>query len=233
MRESISVIIPTLNEENRVGRAICRLVGSGVSEVIVVDGGSSDATVEIASQAGATVLSTRANRGHQQNLGAERATGAILLFLHADTILPRGFAKQVRATLSRPGVVAGAFHFRLDASGWEMRLVEKVVALRCRLFRLPYGDQAIFVSSEMFVRAGQFAELPVMEDFDFMRRLGGLGTVELADGAAVTSARRWTREGVWRVTWTHQLCILGYYLRISPERLLRLRGDTSERKAAG
>ena len=232
LRDSISVVIPTLNEEERIGPAIRRLNGSGVEEVIVVDGGSRDATVEIARKAASAVLTTRANRGHQQNQGAERATGAILLFLHADTILPQGFAHQVRKALARPGVVAGAFRFRLDGSGWGLRLVERVVALRCRLFGLPYGDQAIFVSGDTFRRAGRFAELPVMEDFDFVRRLGRLGKVELADGAAVTSARHWTQEGVWRVTWRHQLCILGYYLRVSPERLLRLRGDAGGRKPA-
>lgn len=232
MRESISVIIPALNEAQRIGPAIERLDDSGVQEVIVVDGGSSDSTVEIASSMGAVVLSENANRGRQQNTGAQRATGEILLFLHADTILPAGFPDQVRSTLARPGVSAGAFRFRLGAPGWEFRLVERIVALRCRLFRLPYGDQAIFVSTEMFERAGRFADLPIMEDFDLIRRLRKLGRVELAEGAAVTSARRWTQLGVWHVTWTHQLCILGYYLRVSPKRLVRLRGDADGRRKA-
>ena len=232
MRESISVIMPVLNEEERIGAAIRRLRGSSVEEVIVVDGGSDDRTVEIARAMGAVVLGEAANRGRQQNAGAERAAGKILLFLHSDTTLPRGFADQVRATLAKPGVSAGAFRFRLDAARWDLRLVERAVALRCRLFRLPYGDQAIFVSAEVFERAGRFAELPVMEDFDLVRRLRKLGRVELADGEAVTSARRWIREGLWRVTWTHQLCILGYYLRVSPERFLRLRGGPHGRGAS-
>lgn len=229
--ETISVIIPALNEEERIGPALRRLRNNGVDEVIVVDGGSSDSTAEVAMSAGAAVIRETANRGRQQNAGSQRATGAILLFLHADTVLPAGFADQVRSTLAKPGVSAGAFRFRLDAPGWKYRLVERIVALRCWLFRLPYGDQAIFVTEGMFKRAGRFSDLPIMEDFDLIRRLRRLGRVELAEGAAVTSARRWSRLGVWRATWTHQLCILGYYFRVSPNRLVRLRDNAEDRRA--
>ena len=227
-QQRISVIIPTLNEERWIGPRLRELQGSSVLEVIVVDGGSADATVRVAESLGARVLRERANRGLQQNRGAEEATGEILLFLHADTSLPRDFADQVRATLRRPGVSAGAFRFRLDGPGWRLRLVERVVALRCQIFRLPYGDQAIFLQREVFQASGRFAAMPVMEDFDLIRRLKKLGRVALAEGAVVTSARRWRREGVWRVTCAHQICILGYYLRMPPNRLARLR-DTAFR----
>lgn len=220
---SISVVIPALNEERRIGSSLRRVLAAGVSEVIVVDGGSEDRTAEIAAGLGATVLRTRANRGLQQNLGARRAKGEILLFLHADTVLPRSFPEQVRKTLSSPEVSAGAFQFHLDADGWQYRLVERVVALRCKLFRMPYGDQAIFMPAERFRQAGGFAELQVMEDFDLVRRLRRLGRVELAAGRAITSARRWMRDGVWSVTARHQLCILGYYARVAPGRLARFR----------
>ena len=167
-----------------------------------------------------------ANRGRQQNIGAGRAKGSILLFLHADTALPRGFAEQVRSTLSKPGVSAGAFRFKLDSRGWQLRLVEIAVALRCRVFKLPYGDQGIFVRRDTFREVGGFAEMPVMEDFDLIRRLKKLGRVELAPGTAVTSARRWLSEGVWRLTWTHQSRVVRYFLRSSTSRLERLRGAT-------
>ena len=219
MRASISVIIPSLNEEQAIGGTIRNLEGSDIDELIVVDGGSSDRTAEIAEALGAQVLHGPANRGRQQNLGAQRAKGSVLLFLHADTVLSTGFADQVRTVLAKPGTSAGAFRFRLDAPGWKMRLVEKVVAMRCRAFGLPYGDQAIFMSRTAFDRAGQFAEIPVMEDFDLLRRLRRLGTISLADGTATTSARRWHREGVWRVTLRHQICILGYYVGVPPHRL--------------
>lgn len=226
MEPSVTVVIPTLNEADRIGETIGGLEGSGVREVIVVDGGSSDRTVEIAKSMGARVFLESANRGRQQNLGAAHAKGEILLFLHADTSLPRGFADQVRTTLGEPGVIGGAFRFKLDAQGWQLRLVEVVVGLRCRIFGLPYGDQAIFVRQDTFLAIGGFGALPVMEDFDLIRRLKRIGRVKLARGAAVTSARRWLREGVWRLTWIHQICILGYLLRLPAERLARLRSAT-------
>lgn len=226
MRASISVIIPALNEEQAIGGTIQNLEGSDIDELIVVDGGSSDRTTEIAEALGAQVVHGPANRGCQQNLGAQRAKGSALLFLHADTVLSTGFADQVRTVLAKPGTSAGAFRFRLDAPGWKMRLIEKVVAMRCRAFGMPYGDQAIFMSRAAFDQAGQFAELPVMEDFDLVRRLRRLGTISLADGTATTSARRWRREGVWRVTLRHQLCILGYYVGIPAHRLELWRNST-------
>ncbi len=210
---SISVIVPTLNESGRIAAALRQLDAASVEEVIVVDGGSRDGTAAIAASLGATVLQAPASRGGQQNLGARHAKGSILLFLHADTLLPPGFADQIRTALDEPWASAGAFQFRLDASGWRFRLVERMVALRCRLLHLPYGDQALFVRRASFEQVGGFADLPAMEDFDLVRRLRQVGRIVLAEGYAVTSARRWRSEGVWRLTWTHQLCILGYYLR--------------------
>lgn len=219
----ISVIIPALNEAGQIGATLQHLEGTGAAEIIVVDGGSSDDTVRIAESLGAHVLRGPANRGEQQNLGAESANGEILLFLHADTRPPDGFADQVRTILGEPGTIAGAFRFGLDASGFGFSLVEHMVRLRCELLSLPYGDQALFMSRQAFEEAGRFADLPVMEDFDLIRRLKRAGKIQIADSAAVTSARHWRERGVWQVTWRHQLCILGYYLRVSPSRLARLR----------
>ncbi len=221
--DSISIIIPTLNEERVIGETLCGLDGSDIAEIIVVDGGSEDATVEIAMAAGTRVLRERANRGRQQNAGAAHASGDILLFLHADTSLPRGFECQVRETLSGVRVCAGAFRFGTDQGGWRMRVVEWMVDLRSRLIELPYGDQAIFLRTETFRGLGGFAEIPLMEDLDLVRRLKRVGRVALADGTAVTSARRWKQEGFLRLTWTHQLCILGYYLGVRLDRLAHLR----------
>jgi rSAM/selenodomain-associated transferase 2 len=219
----ISIIIPALNEAEQIGSTLRHLDGAEVTEIIVVDGGSSDATAKIAESFGAHVLMGPPNRGQQQNLGAASAVGELLLFLHADTRLPEGFTEQVRSILAKPGTVAGAFRFSLDASGWGITLVECMVRIRCKLFALPYGDQALFMPREAFEQVGRFANLPAMEDFDLVRRLKRRGTVQIAESASVTSARRWREHGVWRVTWRHQLCILGYFLRISPAKLARLR----------
>ena len=219
----ISVIIPALDEAEQIGATLQQLEGAGAAEIIVVDGGSRDETAQIAESYGAHVLKGPANRGKQQNLGAARAAGEILLFLHADTRLPEDFAEQVRASLDEPRAIAGAFRFGLDASGFGISLVECMVSIRCKLLAFPYGDQALFMSREAFEQAGRFADLPVMEDFELVRRLKRLGRIQIAEGTAVTSARRWREHGLWRVTWKHQLCILGYYLKISPARLTRLR----------
>lgn len=223
MAASISVIIPTLNEADLIAAAIRRARAGGAAEVIVADGGSADGTAAIARSLGAAVVESAANRGAQQNLGALLAAGPILLFLHADTEPPVDFAARIRRTLAAPGVAGGAFRFRLDGSGWQLRLVERVTALRCKFLQLPYGDQAIFVAKETFERAGRFPDSPVMEDFDFIVRLKKLGRVAIASADAVTSARRWRRMGVWRMTWINQLCIFGYYLRIPSRRMARWR----------
>ena len=232
LASSISVIIPTLDEEGCLAGTLERLRGADLSEVIVVDGGSADGTVRVAEEMGAITLRTSAGRGRQQNLGAERSSGDILLFLHADTALPADFPKHVRGTLATPGTSAGAFRFRLDADGWGLALVERMVALRCAVFAMPYGDQAIFTTREAFERVGRFRDLPVMEDFDLIRRLKRIGRIRLAPMAAVTSARRWRREGVLRATIKHQACILGYYLGVRPELMARMRGRITRRRSA-
>ena len=223
MAATISVIIPTLNEASRIASAIAQVNSADVGEVIVVDGGSSDDTVAIARSAGVKVFVCEANRGKQQNLGALNASGDVLLFLHADTELPSDFVDVIRQTLAGQGIVAGAFRFRLDGTGWQLSLVERVVALRCKLLQLPYGDQAIFVAKDVFERAGRFPESPAMEDFDLIVRLKKLGRVAIADAAAITSARRWRQIGIWRMTWINQLCIFGYYLGIPRQRIARWR----------
>jgi len=153
------------------------------------------------------------------NAGAAAASGSILLFLHADTRLPPGFDSAVRSALEEPGVVAGAFRLRIGAPGGSLRIIERAVAIRSRVLRMPYGDQGIFVRNETFHELGGFPELPVMEDFEFVRRLRRRGKIRIVSLSAITSGRRWRELGPWRTTWINQKVILGYYLGISPERL--------------
>lgn len=190
-------------------------------EVIVIDGGSEDETVAIAQSQGATVHTLPPGRAQQMNDGASRATGEIFLFLHGDTLLPPDFAVMVRSLLATPGVVAGAFQLKIAGEGNALRWVEWWVKGRSQWLQLPYGDQALFMKKATFEQIGGFPNLPIMEDFVFVRQLRGLGRVAIAPQVVTTSPRRWQRLGVLRTTLINQGMILGYYLGISPHRLAR------------
>lgn len=217
----ISVIVPVVNEAAAIGAALRQIPQTEDLEVIVVDGGSCDHTAHIAEACGTHVLRTTAGRAHQMNAGAEVARGGILLFLHADTRLPAGFARMVRETLSRPEVIAGAFRLRIDSPRRSLRIVETFANFRSSRLQAPYGDQALFLRADCFRASGGFPEVPIMEDFAFVRRLRRMGRISLAPAAAVTSARRWEQLGVLRTTLINQVIILAYLLGVSPERLAR------------
>lgn len=219
MTWSISVIIPTLDEEARIGACLARLSGEDVLETILADGGSRDRTVPIAREAGVRVATTSPGRGTQLNHGARTATGEILLFLHADTILPPGFPTLVREALARPGIVAGAFSFALDATNAGLTVVAAMTNIRARLLQLPYGDQGIFVRKKLFDEMGGFADIPAMEDFELLRRLRRRGKILILPQAAITSARRWQCHGILRTFLVNQGMVLGFYLKRSPVRL--------------
>jgi uncharacterized protein len=217
-RPRISVIIPTLNEGRLVQKALKSARQNGV-EVIVVDGRSRDDTAAVAIDLGATVITTDPGRARQMNAGAAIATGEILLFLHADTCLPENFVALVEQTLSQ--AIAGAFELKIDAELPGLRWVEWGVKWRSRLFRLPYGDQAIFLKAVTFRALGGFADLPIMEDFNFIRRLRSLGRVAIVPAAVLTSGRRWQKLGILQTTLRNQQVILAYFLGIDREKIAR------------
>ncbi|HIJ78368.1 MAG: TIGR04283 family arsenosugar biosynthesis glycosyltransferase [Desulfobulbaceae bacterium] len=215
----ISVIIPTLNEEGVIGAVMAALAGESGVEVIVADGGSTDETVRVAAALGARIVMAPAGRGGQLNRGAAIARGRILLFLHADTRLPKNFAAAIIGILARPGVVGGAFSFGVDGGQVGFRLLEFFVNLRSRFLRLPYGDQALFLDAAMFDRIGGYSEIPLFEDVDLVRRLGRKGRLVTAAAKVVTSARRWRHLGLLKTTLVNQVLLLGYFLGVSPFRL--------------
>ena len=219
----LSVIIPTLDERETIATLIERVAAAGVEDIVVVDGGSSDGTPEIARAAGARVLSSPRGRGIQQNAGARAALGDTLLFLHADTVPPAEFPSHIERTLAAPGIAAGAFRFKLDDDTPGMRLVEWMVYWRCRYGSLPYGDQGIFLRKDVFEAAGGFPDEPLLEDYELVRRLRRHGRIALAEGAAVTSARRWRKLGLWRATWSNNLCLVAYWLNVPPATIARWR----------
>jgi rSAM/selenodomain-associated transferase 2 len=212
----ISIIIPTLNEQANIASCLASTRYAPNVERIVVDGGSHDLTVEIARSCGAKVLTSPTGRARQMNAGAEVASGDLLLFLHADTLLPEGFDDCVRRILTQPGVAAGAFEFRLDAVSRGLQIIERVANWRSRRLQMPYGDQAIFVRSSLFHEIGGFPEMPILEDFELIRRLKKKGRIHTLPLPAITSARRWHTLGIWQTTLSHQLIVAAYYLGLSP-----------------
>jgi rSAM/selenodomain-associated transferase 2 len=228
----ISVVIPTLNAEATLGPTLSALVPAAVDglikEVIVVDGGSADRTKEIVDQAGAEVFDARAGRGHQLAAGAVRARFPWLLFLHADTMLEPGWEGEAsgfmeRVDLGRQPPSAAAFRFALDDQGPKPRLLERLVALRCRLLRLPYGDQGLLLPKSLYEEIGGFSPLPLMEDVDLVRRLGRRRTV-LLRSRAVTSAERFRREGYVRRSALNLACLAAYALRVPTPLIRRMYG---------
>ena len=216
---NISVIIPTLNEEINLGATLDPLQNITGLEIIVADGGSSDSTINIAEAAGARVVTSRASRGFQQNSGAATATGEIFLFLHADTLLPAGFERMIRACLNQDGVTAGAFKLSIDIPGAGINFIATMANCRAKLLQLPYGDQALFMTRENFKKAGGFPEIDIMEDFALVGKLRKLGRIKTLPEAVVTSGRRWQKLGVLRTILINQAIIIGYLLGLSPTSL--------------
>jgi rSAM/selenodomain-associated transferase 2 len=199
-----------------------------VQEAIVVDGGSSDETRAIAEAAGTHLIEAPRGRGSQLDAGARAARGDWLLFLHADTVLDPGWAEEAqgfikRVQTGRRDEAAAAFRFALDDDGAMPRFIERLVAWRCRLFGLPYGDQGLLISRRLYRRLGGFRPLPLMEDVDLVRRLKRRELVML-QSRAVTSGERYRREGYLARSLRNLGCTLLYYLRVPPRVLARIYG---------
>ncbi len=222
MSRSLSIIIPTLNEEGRLAATLGALP-AGV-EVVVVDGGSRDATPAIAAGHGARLLVTEPGRATQMNWGARHASGEILLFLHADTLLPAGALEEVESCLGGEGVVAGAFRLQLVGDKKGLGLVSWGANLRSRLLQLPYGDQALFMGRQVFVELGGFPEGALLEDYRLVSALRRQGRIVLADGYVLSSGRKWQRQGLIRTTLVNQLIVAGFLLGLSPQFLALVYG---------
>jgi rSAM/selenodomain-associated transferase 2/rSAM/selenodomain-associated transferase 1 len=208
----ISVIIPTRNEAENINSTVATAAEGKPLEIIVVDGASSDRTAELAREAGATVLHSQSGRARQMNAGASKAAGNVLLFLHADTLLPRNYSSFAAQHLLGPGVVAGAFRFAVSHAFAGSKFLEWTTNLRSRWLQMPYGDQGLFLRRSLFEELGGFADLPILEDYELVRRLRGCGRVTTVREPVLTSARRWQRLGVLRATLINHWMIAGYHL---------------------
>jgi rSAM/selenodomain-associated transferase 2 len=219
---AISIIIPVFNESAIIESTLQRIRHDSDVELIVVDGGSQDKTVELVQSLGVKVINSPQGRANQMNFASAHARGEILLFLHGDTYLPKGYQNLIKQTLSQPNTLAGAFLLGIDGEGFSFRIVERLVNWRSRFLSLPYGDQGIFLKTSVFREMGGFANLPIMEDFEFIQRLKKRGKIRMVPAQVLTSGRRWKKLGVCRTTLINQLIIIGYYLGIAPDRLARL-----------
>jgi len=214
----LSVVIPALDEADRIAGAVAS-VAAGADEIFVVDGGSSDGTLERVRTAGAQVLPSSPGRARQLGVGAEAASGDVVLFLHADTRLAEGWDRAVRRALVDPGVAGGAFRFRLDDRSLRLRWLEWGTWLRVALLSLPYGDQALFVRRGVLDAIGGVPQVPIMEDLDLvmqMRRHGRLARLSLP---ATTSARRYREAGALRTALRHLVAASAWALGRDRERI--------------
>uniref|UniRef100_A0A7R9XR66 Glycosyltransferase 2-like domain-containing protein n=1 Tax=Ostreococcus sp. 'lucimarinus' TaxID=242159 RepID=A0A7R9XR66_9CHLO len=237
-KASFTVVIPALNEETRVREAIASARANASARVIVVDGGSTDATVRVARKHGASVVRSERGRGRQMNAGAAAAaaTGTrdasdVLVFLHADSTLPTGYGELITRALAKRVTGRsrewGAFEFKMGgeredegfARTCTRRAIEFGTNARCRLFGMPYGDQALVMRRETFDSVGGFDELPFMEDYIMARKLRRRGAPALFSAPVTTSGRRWDERGFSKVTLMNQVIILGYHIGVPMEKL--------------
>ncbi len=216
---SVSVVIPVLNDEAFVAAAISSAQAGGAAEILVVDGGSDDATRTVAAAAGAQVLNSAPGRAVQMNRGASVASGDVLLFLHADTVLPPGACALATRVLADPVTVAGGFSFEVSADARHSALISRAGRLRCELGGLPWGDQALFVTRDTFSELGGFPDQPTMEDYEFVRRLARFGRVVTLPERAVTSARSWETHGLVVPTLVNLAVIATYELGANRENI--------------
>jgi rSAM/selenodomain-associated transferase 2 len=223
----VSVVIPVLDEEARIGSQLESLSLLPVHEAIVVDGGSRDATVALARAAGtARLLVAPRGRASQMNAGARAATGDVLLFLHADVRLPDDAVHRVEEALADSRIVAGAFRTWTVVEGrrsWLAPLLH-LADLRSRYSPLPYGDQALFVRAEAFWKAGGFPEQPLMEDLELSRRLRRLGRIRVVDSRVTVSGRRFLARPVF-YTFAVNVFPALYAAGVSAVTLKRFYGD--------
>jgi rSAM/selenodomain-associated transferase 2 len=217
----LAVVIPVLNRRCELEATLRGL--PPVGELIVVDGGSSDGSAQVAAGHGAALLVRAPGRGGQLRAGAEHAALPWLLFLHADTRLDAAAWTAIGDVIAQEKTArAGTFGLRLDDRAWQARLIELGVRLRVALLALPYGDQALLIHRSLYDETGGYRDLPLMEDVDLVRRLGRRRLARL-EGTATTSAERWRRRGWARQSLANLRCLLLYMLGVPAERIAKSR----------
>lgn len=218
----LAVVVPALNEAARLPALLDDLTAlPGPPAIVVADGGSTDGTAAVAARYGAAVVTGAAGRAAQMNAGARGLTTEWLCFLHADVRLPPPARAELLAMLAAPSADAAVWRFAVDAGGWWFRAIELGARLRDRLGGLPYGDQGLLIRRAQFEALGGYADLPLMEDVDLIRRVRRQGRLHRFSSAVVTSARRYRHDGPVR-GWLRNAALITLYLAgVPPRRLAR------------
>jgi len=219
--EKISVIIPAYRETDCLARLLSRLCGEENTEVIVAVPEGDALSAGTAEGFDVKTVMCKKGRGEQLRNGALAARGDVLLFCHADVTLPADWRAAVLNTLAGPGVVGGCFRFFIDSALFRYRVIELGANLRVALTGLAYGDQAFFTTRRTYDEVGGFRPLPIMEDVDFIRRLGRRGKVAVADAGVKVSPRRWEKEGTLYGFVRNFALVTLYLVGVDPEKLAR------------
>lgn len=217
----LSIVIPALNEAGNLTRLLPYVLATcPQAEVIVVDGDSADETRDVVRRfPRARLLESVRGRAKQMNTGAQASEGDVLLFLHADTVLPPGTQAAIHKALADPGVVGGRFDVQFDSERPIFRVIAALMNLRSRLGGICTGDQAIFVCRHVFETMGGYPDIPLMEDVELTRRLKRLGRLACLRIRVTTSARKWEREGVLRTILLMWRLRALYFMGADPARL--------------
>jgi rSAM/selenodomain-associated transferase 2 len=231
MAMTISVIIPTLNEERTIIATLAHTAELGFDELIVVDGGSLDQTrvlvesYRLSTQSSALsplrLVTAPAGRALQMNEGAKASSGEILLFLHADTQLPSDAKKMIDTTLADQRMVGGRFDVQFDRPSMWGTIISSMMNWRSRMSGLATGDQALFVRRPIFEQMEGFADMPLMEDLEFSRRLKQVGATAALTATVTTSFRRWEQHGPLRIIFLMWTLRFLYWIGISPSHLVK------------
>lgn len=222
---SVAVIVPILNEGERLPQLLKMLEAIQADEVVLVDGGSSDGSDLLLAASKFKWIRSEPGRAVQMNSGATCCQSDVLIFLHADTELERAGLERLREVMQRPDVAGGRFDVRLSGSHPAFRMIEWLINVRSRLSKISTGDQCQFVRRDVFEQLGGFPEQPLMEDVEFSSRLKRAGRIACLRDKVTTSSRRWEQHGILRTILLMWKLRLYYWLGITPERLAAIYRD--------
>ena len=222
---TIALIVPLFNEAERVPGLLKMLDGLNVDEVVLVDGGSQDGTLELLGKAPFRWLQSKKGRAVQMNAGASICQSEMLLFLHADTEIDAVAIASAIDTMADSEVVGGRFDLKLSGRHPMLRLIERMINLRSRFTKISSGDQAMFVRRKLFEKLGGFSDQPLMEDIEFSKRLKQKGRITCLRDKVTTSSRRWEQFGIFRTILLMWKLRFLYWAGVSPERLAKIYRD--------